>query len=141
MFCGTATVPLFAFTFAIDRVGCRFCVRNALHSFRRLLTPASDAAPVVRATYFRTSVRCLLIKLFCGHGNHSAFCARLRHWPRKMPLSCAECAEFIAADSHARTQAMLIPPSELHIFVQLYVVFQIILRLGNRSAFCARLRH
>ena len=43
----------------IDRGRSRFCARNALHSLRQLLTLANDAAPVVRATYFYTAVRCL----------------------------------------------------------------------------------
>ena len=61
MFYGTANVPLFLCpAFAIDRVRCGFRARNAPRSFRRLLTLASDAAPAVCDTYFRTAAHRLL---------------------------------------------------------------------------------
>ena len=48
---GTANVPLFAPAFVIDRGRCRFRVRNALHSFQRLLMLVSDADPAVCAAF------------------------------------------------------------------------------------------
>ncbi len=53
-----------------------------------------------------------------------------------MPLLCAECTAFIPAASLTCTQAMLLPPFAIHISVQLYVVFQNVLRHGNSSTFC-----
>ena len=61
MLCGTANVPLFSRpAFVIDCVRCRFRARNALHSFRRLLScsPANGAAP--RCPRYISSYSCTL---------------------------------------------------------------------------------
>ena len=113
------------------------CVRNALHSFRRLLTLASDAAPAVRATYFRTAARCLLNVL--RHGNRSAF-APASAIDRGRCRFCARNAlhSFRRLLTLTRKQAMLLPPSALHIFVLLYApVFKMFCGHGNHFAFHA----
>ena len=78
----------------------------------------------------------LSFKIFCEHGKHFTFCARLRHFDRVRCRSvcgihCIHCGGF------SRKQTMLRLLFALHIFVQLHSVFQNVLRHVNSSAFCA----
>ena len=92
----TANISLFAPAFApaINRGRCRFRARNAPHSHQRLLSLVSDAAPVVRAAYFRTAAHCLLIIL--RHGNHSASHAR-----PPSPLTAEDAASVCGKTLHS----------------------------------------
>ena len=111
------------------------CAQNALHSCRRLLTPARERCrSCCPRCIFHTAVRCL------------SKCSAARQPFRflrpavvidrvRCRFRTRKCTAFIQAASHARPQAM--PPCCLRCIFRASVhCLLIILRNGKQSAFC-----
>ena len=100
---GTATIPLLTLDrLRHCRVGCRSVRGNALHSFRRLFTPARKRCSSCRLRYiFRTALHAIF-QNDLRHGNSSAFCVPTSALTAEDAALCAEYSAFTPASSHAR---------------------------------------